>query len=237
MSGLDELLTAAAVARLERASAGSESGGLSVAVVVDDFTWDSFVRATVDFALAVPRGLGDAWRRDFTRTVSLAGRPASVAQRFPGGHRPAGGALAWYGPAPAEELRKMSRMLRAFQGPAPVRAPERPCTVRPSGPDSGHVAEATVATDRVSVAEYLVHVHHLFAEATLRGLIRPGDAIRVAHRPNLDGPLVRAALDPASADTVQTRISHDSSDPTRPRLFAVLTSDRREGRPCKPNAS
>ena len=208
-----DLLAAAAVARLETASAGA-GHELSVAVVVHDFTPAAFIRATVDFAYAVPKEKRDAWHRSFTRTVFLAGRPESVATRHPGGFH--AGGLAWYGPAPAGELRAMSRLLKAFQGPAPV---DVPATV--TLPGTGHAVEAAVAIDGISTRDYLVHVHHLFAEATLRGLIRPGDSLRVRHVPDIDDPGV---LDPARADTTQTRITHDNRDPAKLRLYAVLTS-------------
>jgi hypothetical protein len=237
VTGTEELLLAAAVARLELASAGTGRHGLSVAVVVDDFAPEPFIRATIDFALAVPEEVGAAWHRAFTRTIFLAGRPETVARRHPGAFRSAEAALGWYGPAPAAQLRNLSRMLRAFQGPAPIRPSAEALTVRVPGAAAGHPVEAAVATDGVSVAEYLVHVHHLFAEATLRGLIRPGDTVHVTHRGELDGPWIRDALDPASADFVQTRITHDSHDADRLRLYAVLASNSRGGLLCTPNAS
>jgi hypothetical protein len=85
-----DLLAAAAVARLETASAGAGRHGLGVAVVVHDFTPATFIRATIDFAYAVPKEKRDPWHRCFTRTVFLAGRPESVALRHPAAF-PAGG--------------------------------------------------------------------------------------------------------------------------------------------------
>ena len=237
MTGMDDLLVAAAVARLELASAGTGRHALSVAVVVHDFAPEPFIRATIDFTLGVAQELGAAWHRAFTRTVFLAGRPETVAQRHPGAFRSADAALGWHGPAPAAQLRNLSRMLRAFQAPAPIRPPAEALTVHVPGAATGRPVEAVVATGGVSVAEYLVHVHHLFAEATLRGLVRPGDTVHVTHRSELAGPWTRDTLDPASAGFVQTRITHDSRNPDRLRLYAVLASDGRGGLLCKPNAS
>jgi hypothetical protein len=110
----------------------------------------------------------------------------------------------------------MSRLLKAFHAPAEV---EVPATV--TLPGTGHGVEARVAIDRLSVRDYLVHVHHLFAEATLRGLIRPGDSLRVTHLSDIDDPGV---LDPARAARTQTRITHDHRDPATLRLYGVLTA-------------
>jgi Family of unknown function (DUF6182) len=229
MTAMDELLMTAAVARLETRGAGAY--GLGAAVVVgDDFTPESFVRGAIDFAAGVPLGDKAAWHRSFTRTVFLAGRPESVRTRHPA--RVETGGLAWYGPAPMSGLRNLSRLLKAFHGPAPVDVPASVLI-----PGDAHVVEAAVAVGAVSVRDYLVHVHHLFAEAALRGLVRAGDTVRIMHRPELDGPRIRAALDPACAGVVQTRITHDNREPGRLRLYAVLTSDREGGQPCRLNAS
>ncbi|GAA0553144.1 hypothetical protein GCM10010172_39600 [Paractinoplanes ferrugineus] len=239
MSGSpQELLAAAAVARLEDAAGSGTAGpGLSVAVVVQDFEAEPFFRSVIQFALAVPKAEGEAWQRAFTRTIFLAGRPDSLAQRFTADLNGPAGSVAWYGPAREKQLRNLSRMLRAFQGDAPVLPPPGSVLVRAPGPPSGTEHTATIATRDVSFAGYLVHTHHLFAEATLRGLIRPGDTIRVEHRGELDGPLIRTALDPALAPGVQTRITHDGRDPDRLRLYAVLVAGRKGDEPCKPTAS
>lgn len=217
MTTIDDLLVAAAVARLETAGADAGRHSSSVAVVVEDFTPASLVRGTIDFAVAVPEKERAAWHRSFTRTVFLAGRPQSVVARHPARH--VSGGLAWFGPAPADGLANLSRLLKAFQGPAPVRMPETLLL-----PGTSNLVEAAVATGGVSVRDYLVHVHHLFAEATLRGLVGADDAVRITHRPDLDGPEIRAALDPARAGVVQTRITHDSRDPDKLRLYAVLSA-------------
>lgn len=226
MTAPDDLLAAAAVARLEEASATGGDTGLGVAVVVADVRPDVFAAATIGFASSVPEDIAVAWRRTFTRTVFLAGLPETVADRHPPAWTAPDGSLSWHGPAPAGHLLGLSRLLRAFAGPAPLRPPA-PFTVTVPGARTGHTAEATVATAGISVAGHLVHVHHLLAEATLRGLVRPGDAVRVTHRPEIDGPDVRAALDPARAAAVQTRITHDHREPERLRLYALLTSDRK----------
>ena len=226
----DDLLMAAALRRLDLAQHGADGtdpDGLGVAVVVAAVDPAAFIAGAIDFCFAVPPDLRGAWQRTYTRTIFLAGLPATVALRHRHRHVTPDGGLAWHGPA--ADLHGLSRLLRAFQGPAPVRPPAGRLTVTLPGPATGHTARALVATDGVSVGDYLVHLHHLVAEATLRGLLRPGDVLHTEHRPVLGDADVGAALDASLAHTTHTRITQDPRDPGRLRLYAVLTSDR--GRP------
>ncbi|GGZ50209.1 hypothetical protein GCM10010387_50700 [Streptomyces inusitatus] len=228
-----ELLAAAARARLEAAREGLGTGpvywGLGVAVVVGDLDPTSFAGGVVDFTRTIPPELRDGWYRTFTRTVFLAGDPAGAAARHPPRHTTAQGDLAWYGPARRGALGPLSRLLRAFQGPAPIETPAGPLTVTVPGTPSGHTIDATVATGGVTTGEYLVHVHHLIAEATLRELIGPGDTLRLNHRETLHAEEFRGVLDPLRAGSVQARITRDGSDGDRLRLYGVLTSNRQGG--------
>jgi hypothetical protein len=229
----DAELLGAARARVEAVRAGLSDGPapweLDVAVVVADLDVAAFIGGVADFALSLPPELRDGWYRTFTRTVFLAGRPASAAARHPHRRTTPRGDLAWYGPARRGALRPLSLLLRAFQGPAPIEVPAEPLTVDIPGPPTGHSADVAIAVGGVSTAAYLVHVHHLIAEAALRGLLRPGDTLRVEHRQTLTAPDFRDALDPARADSVQTRITHGGPGSDRLRLYGVLTSNRPEG--------
>lgn len=229
-----ELLTAAARTRLRAVRDGLGEGpvpwGLGVVVVVGDLDVATFIAGVADFALALPDDLCEGWYRAFTRTVFLAGRPASVAARHLPRRATADAQHAWYGPARRGELQPLSRLLRAFHGPAPMDVPLGPLTVTvPGGTPSGQVVDAAVAIGGVSTGEYLVHVHHLIAEAALRGLIRPGDTLRVDHRGALDTTEFHDALVPARADRVQTRVTPCRTDPHRLRLHGVLAPNRLEG--------
>ncbi|MEW2613541.1 DUF6182 family protein [Streptomyces sp. NPDC047880] len=226
-------LRAAALSRVAAVRAGLGAGpvprGLGVAVVVADLDVAAFVRGAAQFAVGIPADLREGWYRTFTRTVFLAGRPAAVAGRHPHRLVTADGNLAWYGPAARGAMLPLSRLLRSFEGPRPVEVPAGPLTVTVPGPPSGHTAQASVAVGGVSTSAYLVHVHHLIAEAVLRGLVGPGDTLRVGHRRFLDPAEFHDALDPARAGSVQTRIAGSGSAPDRLALFGVLTSDRSEG--------
>ncbi|MFI5857677.1 DUF6182 family protein [Streptomyces parvulus] len=230
-----DVLASAARARLGAVRAGLAGDGpsapreLTAVVVVDAIDPAAFVAGAASFALALEPGERAGWYRAFTRTVFLAGRPGSVAGRHPHRRLAPGGDLAWYGPATRRELSALSRMLRTFQGPFPVDVPSGPLAVRVPGRASGHRVEMTVATGGVRSDAYLVHVHHLVAEAVLRGLVRPGDVVRVRHRDVLDPADFRAALAPGRAATVQTRVSHDGTDHDRLRLYGVLISNRDRG--------
>ncbi|MBO4256236.1 DUF6182 family protein [Streptomyces griseorubiginosus] len=232
-SSAGEPLALAARTRIAMVHGGLRDGpappGLTAAVVVADLDPAAFIAGAADFALGIPDTLRDGWYRTFTRTVFLAGRPTSVAVRHPHSHLAATADLAWYGPARRHELAPLSRLLRAFHGPAPVDVPTSPLTVPVAGPPSGNVASVTLATGGVSSGAYLVHVHHLIAEGVLRGLIRPGDTLRVEHTATLDAARFAAVLDPARAASVQTRITYSDTDPDRLRLYGVLTPTADEG--------
>jgi hypothetical protein len=90
--------------------------------------------------------------------------------------------------------------------------------------------DAVLATGGTSTAAYLVHAHHLVAEAALRGLIGPGDIVRLTHRHDLPPEGFRDALDPSRSGSALTRIAPSPTEPDRLRLYGVLTSDRPEGK-------
>lgn len=226
-------LAAAAWARVAAARHGLGDArvthGLSAAVVVADLDVPAFLAGAARFALDLPSATADGWYRTFSRTVFLAGRPTTLAARHPYRHATPTAGLAWYGPARRGELHSLSRLLRTFEAPAPIDVPDGPTALTVHGPPSGRTVDAVLATGGVSTAAYLVHAHHLIAEAALRGLVRPGDTLRLAHRPDLHPDDFPDALDPSRAGPVQTRIAPSHTDPARLRLYGVLTSDRREG--------
>ena len=223
-------LTVAAFARLKAVEAGLADGpapdALGVAVVIADFEPAAFIAGAAAFATEIPDEARDGWYRTFTRTVFLAGRPAHVADRHAYlSYGTADTDLVWYGPAPPEKLRPLSLLLRAFQGPAPVEVADGPLTVTVPGPPTGRTARVAVATRGVSVNAYLVHVHHLIAEAVLRGLVGPGDALRVTHHPDLNADEFADALDPARADTALTRIAPADTASADLRMYGVLVAE------------
>ncbi|MGW7231440.1 DUF6182 family protein [Streptomyces sp. CBMAI 2042] len=224
-----DLLAEAALVRAAAVHRLAATRELDVAVVVSDLDVGAFIRGAAGFALSLPGEVGRGWHRTFTRTVFLSGRPTALAGRHPYHRATPAGDLAWYGPAPRRELRTLSRLLRAFQGPAPIEAPTGPLAVTVPGPGTRHQVEVALATDGVSTAAYLVHAHHLIAEAALRGLVRPGDTLRVEHRGALRVADFREALAPVRASSVQTRIAHSGNGRGQLRLYGVLTSTHLAG--------
>jgi hypothetical protein len=232
-SRADGPLSAAALARLAAARRGLGDGpvthGLTAAVVVARLDVPSFLTGAAGFALGLPPAPADGWYRTFTRTVFLSGRPAALAARHPYRQATPATDLAWYGPARRGRLQPLSRLLRAFEAPAPIAVPDEPLVLTVPGPPSHRTVAAVLATREVSTAAYLVHAHHLIAEAALCGLIRPGDTLRLTHRADLHPDEFRDALDPSRAGSAHTRIAPSPTDPDRLRLYGVLRLQHSEG--------
>lgn len=76
--------------------------------------------------------------------------------------------------------------------------------------------ELYIATAGTSVADSVVHLHHLLAEAVFDGLLGPGDRLTVRHVPRLVGV-------PGPFDAL--RIGVDECDPNRLRAYAGLTKE------------
>ncbi|MEU0407420.1 DUF6182 family protein [Streptomyces griseorubiginosus] len=232
-SRADGLLAGAALTRMTALRHGLGEGpvshGLTAAVVVARLEVPSFLTGAAEFALGLPPAQADGWYRTFTRTVFLSGRPAALAARHPHRHATSTGDLAWYGPARRGRLQPLSRLLHTFEAPAPIAVSEEPLLLTVPGPATHRTVTAVLATRRVSTAAYLVHAHHLITEAALRGLIRSGDTLRLAHRPDLHPEAFREALDPSRAAVVHTRVAPVSTDPHRLRLYGVLSPEHPEG--------
>jgi hypothetical protein len=201
---------------------GGEASELYVVVVVRDLDPAAFVRGTLEFALGIPTELRDPWYRTFTRTLFFAGNPLSVAERFEFSHVAPGGEIGWLGPAGRGALLGVRRMLRLFRAPARAALPATLALTVPGGPPTGRSATLRVATAGVSTQEYLVHLNHTLSEASLRGLLGPGDALKLLHTDEL------APTEAGSHDgrRTQLRIGEDARRPGWLRLYASLTADR-----------
>jgi hypothetical protein len=206
-------------------TAGGEPAELYVIVVVRDLDPAEFVRGTLEFALGIPSRLQDSWYRTFTRTLFFAGNPLSLAERFESNHVARGGEIGWLGPAPQSAHLGLRRMLRLFRAPAPAAPPGTLELTVPGGPPTGRAATLRVATGGVSTQEYLVHLNHTLCEASLRGLLGPGDALSISHTDELAHTEVRSP----DGGRSQLRIGEDARRPGRLRLYASLAADRSPG--------
>lgn len=115
----------------------------------------------------------------------------------------------------------MSRLLKPVSGVLPKMpsALTFPPTDRDAGnrPGYGDHRELQVAVRDLTLAEYLVHLHHTLAESVLLGLLRPEEPLRLVHRMDFDARTAEET--PAYA---RVHFGHD--DPTTLRLFTWLSS-------------
>jgi len=241
VSARQHLLRACLAAHYDRASGGStELDDVRAVTLVRDLEPVAFIQDALRFALGLPGELSAPWLRSFTRTLFFAGNPASLAGRLAYRHVADDGAVAWLGPAAPDATRTVSRALRLFQGPGvwpgalppigirvPATAPAAaaPVTAVPvtAAPAAGTSVELRIACGGVSAAEYLVHLHHVLCEAALRGLVRPGDLMDVAHVPGLDIDDVDVAdVIHAGGAGTHVRIAQDPAGGGDLRLYAHL---------------
>ena len=114
-----DLLTADGLLAAQREiSRAAQDAKVLAVCVLRDFDLPAWVGATCAFAARVDRSAAADWRRDFTRTVFLAGNPDNLKDRFAFGHVADDGSAAWQGPAPAEESTSLRRLLKHFDGSA-----------------------------------------------------------------------------------------------------------------------
>ncbi|MFE0251248.1 DUF6182 family protein [Streptomyces sp. NPDC059010] len=187
-------------------------------VVVGHLDLARWVRETCAFALALPPEARDAWRRSFTRTVYLAGSPANLRERFDFDHVAGDGSVAWRGPAPGAATATLRRLLKTFEAgheltARPAATVTVPGTVR-SRPAVSR--DLYVATAKVTLAQALVHINHLLAEAVLDGLIGPGDRLTLRFVPRLNGLV---------AEFATLRVDTDVHRPDQLQAYAGLTTE------------
>ncbi|MFE2104618.1 DUF6182 family protein [Kitasatospora sp. NPDC059463] len=211
---------------------GTADGTVAVAVI-GRFSLDGWVRETCRFALGVPEDRAAPWRRAFTRTVFLAGRPENLRERFAFEHIAPDGSAAWAGPGPDGDSASLRRLLKTFDGrrplgsrpPLTVEVPAAPAAGPPAGPATGSPAgsrrrprdrDLYLATAGVTVSDALVQLNHLLVEAVLDGLIHPGDRLTLRPVPRLTGMAV-----PFTA----LRIDTDTHHPHKLQAYAGLTEE------------
>lgn len=204
-------------ARAEVAAAGAEPAVPAVCVL-RAFELSAWLRETYVFARGIDGEAAAAWRQDFTRTVFLAGDPERLRERFAFTHVAGDGASAWLGPAPAEQSTALRRLLKLFPATAPLRAVAGTAVDLPAGGAGGRrpVRHALhLATAGLTLAQALVHLHHLLSEAVLDGVLGPGDRLVLRPVPQLVG---------ISGPFEALRIGSAPRQPQRLRAHAALTA-------------
>jgi len=191
----------------------TEDSDTLVCCVIRRLDLASFVEGACTFAAGLAPDQHPAWRRSFTKTIFLAGNPENLDTRFRFQHITPDRSAAWTPPSTPDELTALRRLLKAFDGPHALPA-SQPTVTLPGTP--GPARDLYLATAGVTVADTAVHLNHLLAEATLDGLLHPGDRLAVRQVPRLLG-----ITEPFAA----LRIAIDPADPTRLRAFAGLTKE------------
>lgn len=147
-----------------------------VVVVLREMSTLSFVTGSLSFMHCVPPAELNNWFRNKTRTIFLAGNPVNLQGQFSFRYQLENFA-AWFGPANASKSVPLRRMLRSFDGVLDERYIFN-CEVqaRPSL-STGLKRTLTIATGQLSLLTYMIHLHHVIAEATLRGLLKVDDRL------------------------------------------------------------
>ncbi|WP_413803396.1 DUF6182 family protein [Streptomyces iranensis] len=178
--------------RMAEIAAEAASATTTVTVVLRRFEPRIYAESVLGYALSLPDTLREAWLRAYTRTVFLTGNPANLATRFDFHHISRDGSMAWTAPDDSGERSPLRRLLRLFPTAEPPALPARlevPAAVPPPEGDA-HApvrrARLYAVTTRVSLAAYLVHVHHVLAEAVITKLIDEHTELAIHHVPQLD---------------------------------------------------
>jgi Family of unknown function (DUF6182) len=168
------------------------------------------------FAAALTGEEAEAWRRSWTQTRFVFGNPANLPPHTParvvGDH----GTTAWLGPFRTGRPPGLSRLFKPVTGVAPKLPAEIefPGDATP-GP---RYREIRLALRNLTLAEYLVHLHHTLSESVLLGRLRPRQPIRLVHRLDLDAGM-------ANGEHGYARVHYAPGDSSELRLYAWLSPD------------
>ncbi|CAM5687351.1 DUF6182 family protein [Streptomyces aurantiogriseus] len=169
-------------------AAQDDTGQTTAVVVIHHVDLARWVRDTCAYAFGLDPDTASAWRRSFTRTVFLAGHPGRLRGRFDFAHIAEDGSAAWTAPGQADQS-SLRRLLKLFEGrAAPPPAPDT--VVELPGAGTGRPAahrDLCLATAGRTVADTLVDLNHVLAEAVIDGLLAPGDRLTLRQVPRLTG--------------------------------------------------
>lgn len=214
----DHALRAALRARLDRTPTSGDEGDVVVLAVLRSFDAEVFVSSALGFARSLEPATAAEWRRAFTRTVFLAGNPANLAARVAFVHTSDDGSVGWVGPATPDSVIGCRRMLKRFEATRPVgQLPDHTITPSDAVTAAGRTFRLDVATEGLTVSEYLVHVNHSIAEAVIDSRFTAGDRLTVHHTGRLNADEVPQAI--------AVRVHRDDVEPTRLRAYTALHVD------------
>ncbi|MBV2156634.1 DUF6182 family protein [Kitasatospora sp. SUK 42] len=177
------------VGRQPPSTPAEETAETTVLVVLRDLDLPGLVDGAREFAARLAEDEAEAWRRSWTRARFLFGNPANLAGRSPARLVAGRGGTAWLGPFPSGRLPGPTRLLKPVSGELP---PLPEVVEFPHGEDgTTPYRELHVGIRDLTLAEYLVHLHHTLAESVLRGRLGAGEPLRLIHRPDLDADAAR----------------------------------------------
>lgn len=185
---------------------------VTVLVLLRSLDIGDIVRGAGAFAAGLSEAEAGTWMRSWTRTRFLFGNPENLTGRTPARVVAPGGTAAWLGPYPLERPPGLSRLLKPLTGSLPK--PPAVLDVPPRAP--GPRRELHLATRDLTLVDYLVHLHHTIAEATLLGRLAAAEPLRIRHRPDLDGGSAHGV--PGYA-----RVHRAAADSPELRLYTWLT--------------
>lgn len=154
-------------------------GTTTVLVLVRSLRLADLVQGARGFAAALEPAEAAAWLRSWTRTMFLFGNPANLPVTAPARIVAPGSSAAWLGPFAQGHRPGLGRLLKPVTG----RLPQLPGDL--DLPGNGPRWRLQVAVAGLSLADYLVHLHHTLAEAVLLGRLGPDEPVRLSHRPTL----------------------------------------------------
>ncbi|MEV5977700.1 DUF6182 family protein [Streptomyces sp. NPDC052114] len=169
------------------------------------------VRGARAFAADLTEAEGRTWLRSWTRTRFLFGNPANLPEHTPARAVAPGGTAAWLGTCPKDHLPGVGRLLKPLIGTLP----RLPDTLDVPGSGGGPARELRLAVREVTLVQYLVHLHHTIAEATLLGRLDATEPLRLIHLPDLDAEY-------AHGDPGYARVHHAAEDAPELRLYTAL---------------
>lgn len=201
-----------------------EAREVTTLVLLRSLDIPGLVRGAQAFAASLEPAEAAAWRGSWTKTRFLFGNPANLTERTPPRVISGRGTAAWLGPFPAGRLPGLSRLLKPVTGVLPKLPGELEIGGAAGLPVRDGFRELRIGLRDLTLAEYLVHLHHTVAESVLLARLRPAEPLRLMHRP--DVALTPEALTPGGGGYARVHFARD--DPSALRLYTWLAP------PCQP---
>jgi hypothetical protein len=211
-------------------AAARVSPDVAAVVVMRAFDPAAFAQSALAFAVALPESWRDQWLGAYTRTIFLAGNPANLGARFPFQHVADDASHAWLGPAPPQVALTLRRLLVSFKGDSALRLPNQfsvtvPLPAEARSVETPFARRIYIGIAGLSTLDYLVHLNHTLAEATLLGLIAPGNVVTIRHVPRLHS---------CQEKLIWLRVHRDSNDANRLRAYAGVSELEPAPSSCMP---